>query len=317
MLQIAMSVRSEYTDRANNHSNQQIALPDRRSNDCYEMRKATVLTEVPIDLIEAYAAYFPGPHAQLALASIAAGNTTAQLWEAPQATGPATVLLWDKGNNVLYLAGQQPSDSIRRDLAHLIDAQIRPHAIAAGLAFFKVRALTPAFEERLADLFVGIALQELRIFFYGFEQAQPAPVPASAVANMRLVAIDPALLANVELTNIEQVRAEIRSMWPSEERFCARGFGCAAVAQQQIICWCTAEYVSSTRCGIGIATVREYERRGVATATAAQFVREARRRGVTPHWECRSTNIGSIRVAEKVGFTRFSEERFWTGVFRG
>jgi len=275
-----------------------------------------MVTEVSIDKIEAYAAYFPGPHAQLAHASIAAGNTAAQLWEAPQTTGQTTLLLWDKGNNVLYLAGQPMSETTQRDLAQLIDAQIRPHAIAAGLTFFKVRALAPAFEEVLADLFAGIALQELRTFFYGFERTQPPQVPAPAIANMRLVAIDQAFLANAELTNIEQVRAEIRWMWPSEERFCALGLGCAAVVQQQVICWCTAEYMSGARCGIGIETVSEYERRGVATATAAQFVQDARQRGVTPYWECRSTNIGSIRVAEKVGFTRLSEERFWTGVFR-
>lgn len=275
-----------------------------------------MLTEAPIDTIEAYAAYFPDPHAQLTHASIAAGNTAAQLWEAPQATGETTVLLWDKGNNVFYLAGQQMSETTRRDLAHLLDAQIRPQAIAAGRAFFKVRALAPAFEEVLADLFAGIALQELRTFFYGFERALPLPIPAPKVANMRLVAIDQAFLASEQLMNIEQVRAEIRSMWPSEERFCERGLGCAAVVQQQVICWCTAEYMSSARCGIGIETVPEYERRGVATATAAQFVQDARQRGVTPYWECRSTNIGSIQVAEKVGFTQLSEERFWIGAFR-
>jgi len=96
-----------------------------------------------------------------------------------------------------------------------------------------------------------------------------------------------------------------------EERFITQGFGYAAVVQERVICWCTAEYVSAQRCGIGIETVPEYERRGVATATAARFVADAIGRGLTPYWECRRENIGSIRVAEKLGFERLSEERFW------
>jgi len=125
------------------------------------------------------------------------------------------------------------------------------------------------------------------------------------------VPIDRDLLARGDLANREQVGAEIRWMWPSEERFAAHGFGYAAVAQERVICWCTAEYVSARRCGIGIETVPEYERRGVATATAARFVAEAVGRGLTPYWECRRENIGSIRVAEKLGFELLGEERCW------
>src|SRR4051812_5004875 len=100
-----------------------------------------MVTEVSIDTIEAYATYFSGPHAELVRDSIAASNTAAQLWEAPQATGQAAVLLWDKGNNVFYLAGQHMPETTQREFAQLIDAQIRPQAIAAGLTFFKVCAL--------------------------------------------------------------------------------------------------------------------------------------------------------------------------------
>lgn len=104
-------------------------------------------------------------------------------------------------------------------------------------------------------------------------------------------------------------------MWPSEERFYEHGFGIVAVLDGEIICWCTAEYVSPTRCGIGIATSPRYERRGIATAAASHFVREARQRGVTAYWECDVTNRGSVRVAEKVGFVRESEETYWIGSF--
>jgi RimJ/RimL family protein N-acetyltransferase len=104
-------------------------------------------------------------------------------------------------------------------------------------------------------------------------------------------------------------------MWPSLERFYEHGFGYAALDGAGVVCFCTAEYVSAQRCGIGIATETAYERRGIATATAAHFVQLARERGVAPHWECGGWNAASIRVAEKLGFARIAEERYWIGTF--
>jgi len=117
------------------------------------------------------------------------------------------------------------------------------------------------------------------------------------------------------MENIAHIRSEISWIWPSEERFYEQGFGVVAVVEERAICWCTTEYVSAQRCGIGIATAPEYERRGVATATAAHFIRDAQHRGIVPYWECASWNSASIRVAQKVGFDLLAEERYWIGAF--
>lgn len=275
-----------------------------------------MITEVAPTEIEAYAAHFPGPHPTLVIASIAAGNTEAQLWAVDQPDAPA-VLLWDKGNNVLYCAGQPASDTSVATLRTLIDSTIRPRAIAAQRTRFKVRALTPSFEAALPELFDGIALRAADTLFYGFSRPSPPAVSPAAVEGVQLVPIDRALLERDDLEQIAQLRAEIVWMWSARERFYEQGFGYAALLGAQLICWCTAEYVSGQRCGIGIETDQRYERRGVATATAARFVQECQRRGVQPYWECASTNRGSIRVAEKVGFERLAEERYWLGLFEG
>jgi hypothetical protein len=60
-----------------------------------------MITEVSADHIHAYAGWFPGLHLELVLASIAAGNTAAQLWKVEQPTESTVALLWDKGNNVI------------------------------------------------------------------------------------------------------------------------------------------------------------------------------------------------------------------------
>lgn len=271
-----------------------------------------MVTEIAPDQLGAYASYLAGPHAELVVRSAVAGNSAARLWVVDQQGGQPVILLWDQGNNVLYLAGELIDEAAQRELSDLIQNAIRAQAIAGGLAYFKARALTPSIEAALDELFQGIALRELPSLFYGLDRAGVAP----QVDRVRLQPIDRALLASAGLANVEHVRAEIRWMWPSEERFYAYGFGWAALADQQIVCWCTAEYVSATSCGIGITTVPESERRGIATATAGQFVTEAFRRGLRPYWECRSDNLGSIRVAEKLGFVLLARERYWAGVFQ-
>jgi len=240
-----------------------------------------------------------------------AGNSAAQLWAIGQPERPTLIVLWDQGNNVLYLCGELASQSAQRELTELIHTSVRPRSIQIGRPYFKVRALTPSIENMLHTLFRDIALRELPTLLYTLTSARPAP----AAEGIRLLPIDRALLASTALSNIEHIRSEIQGMWPSEERFYTHGFGWAAAVEHELVCWCTAEYLSDTRCGIGIATAPAFERRGIATATAGQFVLEASQRGLVPYWECRADNIGSIRVAEKLGFNLLAQEHYWAGVF--
>lgn len=274
-----------------------------------------MITEISPDRISEYTAWFPGPHLELVMSSIAAGNSGAQLWEAVRFAESAVALLWDKGNNVFYFSGNDIGPATQRIFAELIASSIRPRALAERSRYFKIHTPSVALEGRVAGLFRGITLHETPTRFYGFTQARPVHVAAPSLEGIRFVPIDRPFLAAEQLDNIEQVRAEIRWMWPSEQRYYEYGLGCAAVVHNRIVCWCTAEYLSAERCGIGIETVQAYGRRGIATATAAQFVQLCFDRGIAPFWECRANNIGSIRVAEKVGFTLLAEERYWVGAF--
>jgi GNAT superfamily N-acetyltransferase len=271
-----------------------------------------MVQEIALDSSDAGADYLRGPHIELVVEAVLAGNSAAQLWKIHRPGGPALIVLWDQGNNVLYLCGDPLDTAAQRALTELIRTRIRSRAIRLGRPYFKTCALTPSIEPLLELLFHGIALRELPSLLYTLTNARRAP----AAEGIKLLPIDRALLSNTALANTEHIRAEIQQMWPSEERFYQQGFGWAAAVESQIVCWCTAEYLSATRCGIGIATVPAFERHGIATATAGQFVREALQRGLTPYWECRADNIGSIRVAEKLGFVLLAQERYWAGIFQ-
>jgi RimJ/RimL family protein N-acetyltransferase len=275
-----------------------------------------MIEELPVDRIARYREYFPGPQPQMVVASVAEGNTGGHLWVDVQPKGETVALLWDKGNNVYYWGGRFGGEEDARAWASLIRGPVKVRATQERLARFKVRALSPLLERVIPALFEGVALSEYRELFFGFRKERPAVVPSPAIAGVVFGLIDRELLGREDLRNLEYVRSEIRWMWPSEERFYERGFGVVALLADEAIGWCTAEYVSHEQCGIGIEVMEGYENRGVATAMAARFAEECLRRGIQPHWECGGGNLGSIRVAEKVGFERSEEATFWAGVFR-
>lgn len=271
---------------------------------------------VPTEQLGDYQGYFLEPHVALVYASIVAGNTAAQLWEMAEADGPPHLLLWDKGNNVFYLAGECKASAAYQPLADLITTRLRPQALVERRPRFKVRALSASLEQALPSIFANATLREYPLIFYAHDAtSRPPQVAPPTLAGVSIVPLTEAVLMERNLVNSADVRTEIRWMWPSEDRFFVAGFGTLALVHDQIICWCTAEYVGPQRCGVGITTLRPYEGRGVATATAASFVQQARHRGLTACWECGRDNHGSARVAEKVGFVCQAEEQYWLGSF--
>ncbi|MBI1299406.1 GNAT family N-acetyltransferase [bacterium] len=264
------------------------------------------ISQIHVDSIR-----FPGRQLEMVLTSIAEGNTNGRLWRIAGADESALYLLWDQGNNVFYIAGDVDMTTVQATAA-LIQSEIRESAIQRGRVYFKVNTLSTALTAAIPDLFPQIHLHEMNKLFYRFEQTA-APRFSAAVDGVRYQRIDADFLAQATYENIDAVKAETAWMWASSAAFHAHGFGYVAVKEDTIVCWCTAEYVSERMCGIGIETVPEFQNKGIATATAAHFVDECLRRRIVPHWECDGQNVGSMRVAEKVGFSLHSEIVVWGG----
>ena len=267
----------------------------------------------PLADLRTYAVYFPGPHLAMVIDAAIVGNTDAEFWLLPQMADDPALLLWDQGNEVFYLAGNLNTDTAQPALTRLFAEEIRPRALARGANYCKVQLLSDAPDIALHVIFPWGDLSTSDSCFYRFEAALPSIVPQPAVEGIQFVPIGRMLLVNDRLENSQHIRNEVAWMWPSLAHYERNGFGVAAVVGNEAICWCTAEYVGPTSCGIGIATIPSYEGKGIATATAARFVQLCQQRGITPHWECDQRNIASVRVAEKVGFTKIANERYWSG----
>ncbi|MFX0113850.1 MAG: GNAT family N-acetyltransferase, partial [Candidatus Hodarchaeota archaeon] len=112
------------------------------------------------------------------------------------------------------------------------------------------------------------------------------------------------------LENMDSVKGWYLPEWTSAELFFEMGFGFALIDEKEdkIASWSLADYVSGNRCETGIRTDWDYRRRGFGTATVAATVEHCLANGFEEiGWHCWSTNVGSIRIAENVGFELIRE----------
>lgn len=216
-------------------------------------------------------------------AALCAGTCTGQVWR--NAAGNA-VCLWV---GRIYGAGQVDTDLL---------AEV---ALAAGNEVM-LQPPDPDWHAPMAAMFPDRTLQLLPRRFYTFPTTQAVAWPAVISAGYRLARVDREILTATSLVNHDRLLMEIHWMWPSVEAYLNQGFGICALVDSTIAGWCTAEYVSPGQCGIGIETVTEHQRRGLATAMAVAFAADARARGITPHWDCWTGNAASWHTAEKAGF---------------
>ncbi len=257
--------------------------------------------------------WFREARAEFVIASIVEGNTPGELWEIATEDVDPVLLLWDGGNNVLYFAGSPPQRANRASLEEVIGL-VRKRALEAGKSWFKARTVPDALMQDLPGIFPFPLTRRTTTLRFTSGRHVGVSTPNLEPASCEIVPIDGALLDG-QLERLQDVRNEMRSMWGSVALFRDRGFGFAAVKDREVICWCTAEYMSATMCGIGIESVEQYQNRGIATAVAHEFLQEAARRGVKPYWECHSRNVPSIRVAGKLGLEQAGSEEYWLGDF--
>jgi RimJ/RimL family protein N-acetyltransferase len=128
--------------------------------------------------------------------------------------------------------------------------------------------------------------------------------------------IDGYLLEQSGVKIPDHVHEWIGANWGNREYFFQHGFGFGLVHEQQVVSWSVADCVSGSRCEIGIHTLPEYRRRGLATIMVAATVDFCFSQGGTSvGWHCNANNVGSWKTAEKAGFVKERDYVFYLSIF--
>ena len=238
------------------------------------------------------------PIFRLVGSSIILGLTPARVW-VDDPLRPNTVLA-NEGRNV-HLSGATDNDETNRQLAEIFANEIAPECRSRGISFFKLH-YSPEIWSSIIDTIFGPLEQNVdRRIYCALSDGSSASCPP-VPTGFALRQIDQQLLDS-KVGHLDLVFEEILGGWLSIDTFLERGFGFAMLHGTSVVCWCTSEYVSEERCGMGIETVEDYQGRGIATTVGAQVAKQAKGLGLRPYWDCWEDNKPSIRVAEKLGFT--------------
>ncbi len=115
--------------------------------------------------------------------------------------------------------------------------------------------------------------------------------------------MDEALLESPE----SSLKSGSVSLWGGPAGFVRNSFGFCALHSGQAGSFCAAAFIGGGAAEIDISTAEEFRRMGLAAAAARAFLRYCRELGLRPNWSCRSDNLASAALAEKLGFVRQQE----------
>ncbi len=117
-------------------------------------------------------------------------------------------------------------------------------------------------------------------------------------------------LINGNFEGKDDLLDEMCSERESVDAFLQHSFGIVAFHGNKLAGWCLSEYNHKNRCEVGVATMPEFKRQGLATAMAKSFLNQAYKCGIdTVLWHCYKSNIGSRKTALSTGFSLHKEEQ--------
>jgi len=111
------------------------------------------------------------------------------------------------------------------------------------------------------------------------------------------------LLTPEDLELVEAAPAEIRgSGWGSALEMLEEGVAAGAVVAGRLVSLAFTSARSSEHADVAVNTLEEWRGRGLATASASVVAQRLQEAGQTPVWSTGEDNLGSLRVARKLGF---------------
>jgi RimJ/RimL family protein N-acetyltransferase len=94
-------------------------------------------------------------------------------------------------------------------------------------------------------------------------------------------------------------------IWSGYERFGERGFGALMLDGDRPVSMCCAFGVGGGEANLGVMTIPEYRRRGLATICSHACIEMAFDRGLEATWDCDEPNAPSGALAIEIGFTEY------------
>ncbi len=95
--------------------------------------------------------------------------------------------------------------------------------------------------------------------------------------------------------------------WNSEDAFLKNGVGFSLFYKNKLVSTAYSSFVHDDKIKLGIETVVEFRGKGFAEYTCSALIDYCIENNYEPIWSCRLENIGSYKLAQKIGFISIAE----------
>lgn len=234
--------------------------------------------------------------------SMVMGNTPSELYVENE-SDPSIMILWDRKITFYILENNSSTKKQEKAIEFL-----KKFTLNKNLEIAKLYSPSEKINDLLMKVFKDYKPEKYnRTLFKHSGNIKGIEIENPVSNSLKVGKITSEILNNKNLKNIELLIDEINGMWPSKENFLAKGFGYCSFDDKKIIGWCTAEYMSDNSCGCGVETIKEYQRKGYASLMAKKVSEEALALGKKLYWDSWDWNIGSVKTAEKVNFSKITD----------
>lgn len=219
---------------------------------------------------------------------------------------PTIFMIWDRRNS-LYFSGESIIKQDYIDAILFAKNKILAKIVSRENCNLKISYSSETWERMLRRILFEMN-PKLRDRYFYQHLLNSIPEAKPLEKTIEILEISKDLLEKKQYKNSRYVIEEIKSMWGNIETFYEHGFGFCAVKNNEILCWCTMEYLSdSLVCGIGVETIHNAQNQGIASVVSTAFLKKCFQKKIIPHWDCWKSNIPSIKLANKLGFDLMSK----------
>lgn len=92
------------------------------------------------------------------------------------------------------------------------------------------------------------------------------------------------------------------NFWNNADDFLTNGVGFSWFFERQLACTAYSAFLMDNMLELGMETVPTYRGKGFAQHTCSRLIDYCIDNNLEPIWACRLENVGSVRLAEKLGF---------------
>lgn len=192
------------------------------------------------------------------------------------------------------------------------DNKLFNQGVKSRLGFFdQITCDDEGWEESIHQIHSNIAIRKYRRRYYQFDQLKYKDFSRDLDLQYVIEYVDVDSLERLEYENSDKIRNWFHFM--DINRFKDYCLGSFIRKGNQIVSWCLVDCIVDNKIEIGVTTETQFKKKGLAAIATAATVYACTLKGIKEiGWHCVDTNVGSIRVAEKVGFKKVREYASFT-----